>query len=144
MANRVVHFEIEAKDIKRATKFYQAAFGWDAQVQGEEYGGYVVVTSADPKDTTAGPGINGGIFPAGGKKQLNSYRCVIGVDNIDKAIKDVKAAGGKVEEHNMNDKGEDMGEKMEIPTIGTWAKCEDTEGNLFSLLQPSADMMAKP
>jgi predicted enzyme related to lactoylglutathione lyase len=42
----------------------------------------------------------------------------------------------------MSPDGKDMGEKMEIPGIGTWAKCVDTEENLFSLLQPSPDMTA--
>ncbi len=144
MPNRVVHFEIEAEDPKRASKFYSDAFGWTTQEQGDQYSGYIVVQSGpampDPKDW----GINGGIFKADGdKKLLNAFRCVIGVEDIDKAVADVKAAGGKVEGHILNDKGEDMGEKVEIPGIGTWAKCEDTEGNLFSVLQPSPDMTSK-
>lgn len=131
MANRIVHFEIEAQDKERATKFYEQAFGWKMQVSGPETGGYVVVitgTPNDPKD----PGINGGIFQGGEKKELNAYSCVIGVEDIDKAIADVKSAGGKV-----------LGEKMNIPTVGIYAKCEDTEGNRFTLLQPSPDMMPK-
>jgi len=37
MANRIVHFEIEAKDTKRASKFYHSAFGWkmDQQIPNE-------------------------------------------------------------------------------------------------------------
>ena len=93
----------------------------------------------NPKD----PGINGGIFPAdNGKKELNAYRCVIGVDDIDKAIKDVKAAGGKIQDI-IDPNGKNLGEKSDIPGIGIWAKCEDTEGNFFSLLQPSPDMPAQ-
>jgi predicted enzyme related to lactoylglutathione lyase len=37
----------------------------------------------------------------------------------------VKAAGGSL-----------MGDKMDIPTIGTFVRCKDTEGNIFTMLQP--------
>ena len=132
MANRVVHFEIEAKDSKRAQKFYSEAFGWKMEPQGEEYGNYVVATTGPPKEPM---GINGGIFQTmnGGDKKLNAYRCIIGVDDIEKAIKDVKASGGKI-----------IGEKPDdIKYVGLFIRCEDTEGNVFALLQPSLDMMPK-
>lgn len=130
MANRVVHFEIEAQDKERAKKFYSNAFGWEMEQMGDDMGNYVVVKTGDPKEPG---GINGGIFtsPAGGER-LNAYSCVISVENIDEAMKKVKSAGGQV-----------MGEKMDIPTVGTYVKCKDTEGNNFSLLQPSPDMMPK-
>ena len=139
MANRVVHFEIEALDKVRASKFYADAFGWDMQAQPEEYGGYVMAITGDPK---VPGGINGGLFQVG-KKELNAYSCVIAVDDIKKAIADVRSAGGKVNEHNMNDEGKDMGEIIDIPQVGLYAKCEDTEGNRFTLLQPSPDMTPK-
>jgi predicted enzyme related to lactoylglutathione lyase len=128
MANRVVHFEIEAKNKERAKKFYTDAFGWKMEQMGTEYGDYVVVTTGDPKDTM---GINGGIFQGGRKKELNAYSCVIGVENIHKAMDAVKAAGGKVL----------MKKPDDIPGVGLYVKCEDTEGNRFSILEPSSDMM---
>lgn len=129
MANRVVHFEIEAEDTNRAKKFYTDAFGWKMDEMGKDFGEYIVITTGDPKEPT---GINGGMFKKGGvKKEVNAYRCVISVDNVQKAMADVKAAGGKV----LSEKPDD------IPGIGLFAKCEDTEGNLFALLQPSPDMM---
>src|SRR5258708_6640780 len=140
MPNRVVHFEIEAKDKDKLQKFYADTFGWQMQVAGPEMGGYVVVTTgamADSKD----PGINGGIFQEQ-EKQLNAFSCVVGVEDIKKAVADVRSAGGKVFEHNMDGQGHDMGEIMDIPTVGLYAKCEDPEGNRFTLLQPSRDMMA--
>ncbi len=130
MANRVVHFEIEAQDLERAKKFYTDAFGWEMDQMGADMGNYVVVKTGDPKEPG---GINGGIFgaQAGGQK-LNAYSCVVAVENIDEAIEKVRAAGGKI-----------IGGKMDIPTVGTYVKCQDTEGNNFSLLQPSPDMPAK-
>jgi uncharacterized protein len=124
MANRVVHFEIEAADAQRARNFYAQAFGWQMQELGAEMGNYIVVTTGDQKQPG---GINGGIYPnsTGGAKELNAYSCVIGVDNIDQAIGNVKSAGGEV-----------IGDKMDIPTIGTFVRCKDTEGNIFTMLQP--------
>ena len=124
MPNRIVHFEIEASDRERAKNFYARAFGWQMQDTGPEMGNYLVVTTGDPKEPG---GINGGIYvpPSGGSKELNAYSCVVGVDNIDEAMRSVKSAGGQV-----------MGDKMDIPTVGTFARCKDTEGNIFTMLQP--------
>jgi predicted enzyme related to lactoylglutathione lyase len=124
MPNRVVHFEIEAADRARATNFYAKAFGWQLQQMGEEMGQYVVVVTGDPKEPG---GINGGIYgtPPGAGKEINAFSCVIGVDNVDQSIASVKSAGGEV-----------IGDKMDIPTIGTFIRCKDTEGNFFTMLQP--------
>lgn len=128
MSNRVVHFEIEAKDIKRASNFYSKVFGWEMQPQGEEYGNYIVAQSgpAMPSSDPKLQGINGGLFEVD-KKKLNAFRCIIGVDDINKAIEDVKEAGGKI----VGDKPDD------IPNVGIFQRCEDTEGNIFALLQPA-------
>lgn len=137
MANRIVHFEIEAKDRERAKKFYTDAFGWKMEQMGEEFGGYVSITTGPPipKDMSE-IGINGGMFE-NADKELNAFSCVVGVDDVKKAIADVRSAGGKVEEHNMTGEGKDMGEIMDIPGVGLYAKCTDTEGNRFTLLQPA-------
>ena len=55
------------------------------------------------------------------------------IQSIEKAMADVKAAGGKVHTEKPDN----------IPGIGIFAKCEETEKNLFSLLQPSPDMEPK-
>ena len=124
MPNRIVHFEVEATDRERAKRFYSQAFGWQMQQMGEDMGEYVVVTTGDPKEPG---GINGGIFasPPGSSKELNAYSCVVGVENIDQSMDKVKAAGGQL-----------LGEKMDIPTVGTFVRCKDTEGNIFTMLQP--------
>jgi predicted enzyme related to lactoylglutathione lyase len=124
MPNRIVHFEIEATDQQRAKNFYAQAFGWEMQQMGEDMGNYIVVVTGDPKEPG---GINGGIFrsPTGAQKELNAFSCVVGVDNIDQAMAKVKSAGGEL-----------LGDKMDIPTIGTFIRCKDTEGNIFTMLQP--------
>jgi predicted enzyme related to lactoylglutathione lyase len=128
MSNRVVHFEIQAKDLERAKKFYTDAFGWKMEQMGPDMMNYVVITTGDPKEPG---GINGGMVPAD-DKTWNAYSCVIGVDDIDKAMVDVKTAGGEV-----------LGEKTDIPTVGIYVSCKDSEGNFFSLLQPAPDMTAE-
>jgi len=124
MANRIVHFEIEATDRDRAKAFYSQAFGWQMEQMGEEMSSYVVVTTGDPKEPG---GINGGIFvpPSGASKELNAFSCVVAVDNIDQSMQGVKSAGGQL-----------LGGKMDIPGVGTFVRCKDTEGNIFTMLQP--------
>ena len=128
MGNRVVHFEIEAKDSKKLAEFYEKAFGWKLDIQGPEMGNYIVVTTGD------GPiGINGGIY-SDDPKQLNGFSCTIGVDDIEKAIADVEASGGKV--FDLEAMTGRPGKWTEIPSVGKYAKCEDPDGNKFTLLQP--------
>jgi predicted enzyme related to lactoylglutathione lyase len=38
--NRVVHFEIHAKDLDRMQRFYQSVFGWNIQDMGPAMGNY--------------------------------------------------------------------------------------------------------
>ena len=123
MPNRIVHFEIEAVDQERAKKFYSQAFGWQMQQMGPDMGNYVIVTTGDPNEPG---GINGGIMgpPTPMSKELNAFSCVVDVANIDEAVKNVRAAGGEV-----------LIEKMDIPGVGLYARCKDTEGNYFTMLQ---------
>lgn len=124
--NRVIHFEIQADDVKRATNFYEKVLGWKiAQMMKKEEGGmdYWGITTGE-----SGPGINGGLYqrPADGMKSY-LYDCTIEVPDIDAAIAAVKANGGTI-----------MKEKEEMPSIGFFARAKDTEGNYFGLMQPTA------
>ena len=115
--SRVMHFEIPANDLERAAGFYRKAFGWKI----EKWPGpmeYWMVTTG----TEGTPGINGGMM----KKQAPTTATTntIGVDSVDKAIDAVKSAGGKL-----------VMPKTPIPTVGYFAYLEDTEGNLFGVMQ---------
>lgn len=120
---RVVHFDLGAESPERAAKFYEVVFGWKAQKWG---GGpmdyWLVVTGPDGE-----PGINGGISRrrSGSEPVMNT----IGVPSVDEYIEKVKAGGGQV-----------VRPKGPIPGVGWFAQCQDTEGNLFGLMQtdPSA------
>ena len=129
--NPVVHFEMPARDNGRMAKFYEAAFGWQAQQLGPEMGDYVVVQTTEvgkdnfPKE----PGrINGGFFKRTAEDQVPSV--VIAVDDIRAAMKKVAAAGGKVIG------GQKPGEPDDIPGIGLYSAIIDTEGNRVGMLQP--------
>ena len=128
MPNRVVHFEIVATDLDRAKKFYTKAFGWKMDQMGQDMGNYTVVMTGDPKEPG---GINGGIFTYSDEMgdRTNAFMCVVAVDDVQQSMKDVTEAGGKT-----------FGEPMDIPCVGLYAKCQDTEGNFFTLLQPAPEM----
>ena len=120
--SRVIHFEIPASDPERASAFYQKVFGWKI----EKWPGpmeYWLVTTG-PEGT---PGINGGLMK---NTDVKTTTNTIGVDSVDTAIEAAKHAGGKL-----------VMPKTPIPGVGHFAYCEDTEGNLFGVMQ--ADKNAK-
>jgi len=87
--NIVIHFEIQADNVDRASKFYEKALGWKiAQVMKKEEGGmdYWEV------DTGEGPGISGGLYqrPAEESEKFYLYDCTILVDDIDKITEAVR------------------------------------------------------
>ena len=124
----VVHFEMPYKDRDRLAEFYRKAFGWKMRKLGKEMGGYVTAatTETDSDNMVKRPGIiNGGFFPKKRSSPAQHPSVVIAVDDIAKAMKKVRAAGGKV-----------PGEPVEIPGIGLYVSFTDTEGNRVSILQP--------
>ncbi len=125
--NPVVHFEMPFEDKKRLVKFYESAFGWRMQSLGEEMGQYVLATTTETDDEgPKRPGaINGGFFPKKPDWPAQQPSVVIAVDDINKSVTEVTAAGGKV-----------LDEPMEIPGVGQYVSFFDTEGNRVGMLQP--------
>jgi uncharacterized protein len=119
--SRVIHFEIPAAVPERAAAFYKQVFGWGIEKWPGPTEYWMVTTGAD-----GAPGINGGLL----KKQAPTTATTntIGVESVDKAIDAVKSAGGKL-----------VMPKTPIPTIGYFAYLEDTEGNLFGVMQSDAN-----
>lgn len=123
--NKVIHFEIQADDIERAKNFYEKAFGWEIKkAMSKEDGGmdYWMLITGEKE----APGINGGMYERPADRKIYTYDCTIAVEDIDQAMKNVKENGGQVTR-----------EKSEIPKIGWFASCKDTEGNKFALMQPT-------
>jgi predicted enzyme related to lactoylglutathione lyase len=128
--NRVVHFEIHAKDLDTMQKFYQEVFGWDIKDMGAQMGNYRLVDTGKDAPGTKWPGISGGLTPRMGGtpaegQPVNAYVCTISVDNVDMYIDKVQKAGGNL-----------ALAKMDVPGVGMLAYCKDPEGNIFGILQP--------
>ena len=115
--SRVIHFEIPAAEPDRAAAFYGKVFGWkfDKWPGPMEY--WMVTTGKEGE-----PGINGGMMKKPGG--ITSTTNTIGVDSVDDAVAAVLKAGGK-----------NIMPKTPIPTVGYFAYCEDTEGNVFGVMQ---------
>jgi predicted enzyme related to lactoylglutathione lyase len=120
MTLRVIHFEINADDPKRAVEFYEKVFGWKIG----KWGGpaaYWLISTGDEKQ----PGINGAIMERMDKATTIN---TIDVPSIDEYVKKVVKAGGK-----------QVSKKNTIPGIGYFAYCTDTEGNIFGIMQPNPE-----
>jgi predicted enzyme related to lactoylglutathione lyase len=117
---RVIHFEIPVDNPERASAFYKNAFGWKT----EKWPGpmdYWMVYTGDEKM----PGINGGIMK---RDDVKTTVNTLGVESVDDSIRAVTKAGGKL-----------VMPKTPIPGVGYFAYCEDTEGNLFGVMQSDTD-----
>jgi len=119
--SRVVHFEIPADNPERAAGFYKKAFGWKIERWPGPMEYWMVNTGPDGV-----PGINGGLMKKG---NVTTTTNTVGVESVDNAIAAITNAGGKL-----------IMPKTPIPTVGYFAYCQDTEGNLFGVMQsdPSA------
>ena len=129
--NGIIHFEIQAGDPERATKFYRDVFGWEIHewiipsVKMKDENRYWLVTTGPESE----PGINGGLVfrqgsaPAEGQP-VNAYVCTVEVNDLEKSMNNVLDAGGSI-----------TSPKMPIRGVGWWAKCKDTENNIFGILQ---------
>jgi len=120
----IVHFEIPAKDIKRAAAFYSKAFGWNiTQYPNFEYW-TLGTTPVDKNGMATTPGsINGGMGRKG-EMAPDAVTVTISVADIDAALATVKKLGGK-----------QSGKKMPVGDMGFSAYFEDTEGNIIGLFQ---------
>ena len=126
MTGKVVHFEIPAKDVKRASTFYKDVFGWwTMDMPGMDYmmlGGTKV---SDKGEFSESGSINGGMMKR--SKPFEHPIITIGVDDIDASLKAIEKKGGKTLR-----KKQDIGQNM-----GLTAYFTDTEGNLMGLYQRS-------
>jgi uncharacterized protein len=80
------------------------------------------VSTGDEKEK----GINGAISKRGesGMPDMNT----IGVPSLEEFVAKVQEGGGKVLQ------------KMPIPGVGYFATCQDTEGNIFGIIQEDANI----
>ncbi len=123
---RVIHFEIQVDDPGRAEAFYTAVFGWKVERAMEEPVEYWLFHTGEEGT----PGIDGAMMrrmgppPSGGDDPVVAYLCTISVHDVEASAEAVKANGGQ-----------QLMEPNEIPGIGRFCYCKDTEGNTFGILQ---------
>ena len=124
----VVHFEMPYDDRERMARFYAAAFAWRITMLGADMGNYALAATVESDENgPIRPGaINGGFYARNPQWPAQHPSVVIAVDDIDRSIEKVTAAGGRV-----------LGEPMEIPGVGRYVSFLDTEGNRVGVLQPS-------
>lgn len=114
---RVIHFEIPADDPERAVEFYKEVFGWEIEKWNGPFDYWLVKTGEDDQ-----PGINGAIMT---KMMGDQLRNTIAVESFDDFASKILTNGGK-----------SVIPKMTIPNIGTMGSFEDTEGNVFLIMEP--------
>jgi predicted enzyme related to lactoylglutathione lyase len=114
---KVIHFEINADNPKRAVEFYEKVFDWKIGKYGGPAEYWLVETGPEKK-----PGINGAIMERMDKETTIN---TVEVPSVDEYVKKIVKAGGK-----------QVSKKNAIPGIGYFAYCKDTEGNMFGIMQP--------
>jgi predicted enzyme related to lactoylglutathione lyase len=121
MPNNLMSFGITADDVSRALRFYEQVFEWRFEPWGPP--DFYLIHTGDEKD----PGVQGLLHkrrePVNGTG-MTGFECTIGVDNIDKIIRAVEAAGGKI-----------VMAKFQIPSVGTGFYFNDTEGNFVGAME---------
>ncbi len=123
---RVVHFEIHCGDLDRAERFYADALGWTIQRWERSPVDYRLVTTGAEGE----PGIDGALVAR--RDQADGDAVVawvntVQVDDLADTGRRIAAAGGR-----------QVVEDREIPGVGRLAYFDDTEGNRFGALEPSA------
>lgn len=115
----IIHFNISADDMLRAKNFYEKLFGWKIKKIADIPSEYYLIEALEK---TENKGIIGGLAKRDKtNKHITNY---IEVSNIDTAIKKIQELGGNI-----------IGAKSLISNIGYRVECEDTEGNIFGIIE---------
>lgn len=118
-----IHFEIHADDPERAIRFYSATFGWSIKRWDGPVEYWLVSTCEGESRDDGGIVRRRGERPAMGAA-TNAYVCTMAVDSLDAAMKRVNANGGII-----------VVPKTDVPGVGWLAYAQDTEGNIFGIMQ---------
>lgn len=118
--SRIVHFEVSADDVDRATRFYGEAFGWESQEWDGPTPYRFMITGSSDK-----PGIDGAVVGRDGEP--TPIVLTLEVDDLAATMAKIAKAGGTV-----------LDAGHPIPGLGSLGVVRDTEGNVFSVLQRAA------
>lgn len=118
MRATVSHFEIPARDLERAARFYREVFGWQVEPLPWEGHPYYKVRGAGSES------LGGGIVPAG--EGYDHPLLVIHVDGeLAICMEKIVEAGGTVEQP-----------PRPVGDFGRFARFRDSEGNLLGIWGP--------
>ena len=122
MPNSVDFFAINADDVPRARKFYEAVFGWRFEPWGPP-DFYLIQTDRQREGAVSGALQERRELVPGHK--MVGYECTIVIENIDQTLRAIETNGGRI-----------AAPKFHIPGVGTVAYFFDSEGNVAGLRQP--------
>jgi predicted enzyme related to lactoylglutathione lyase len=114
---RIIHFELNVKDIEKAIKFYENVFDWKFEKWEGPMDYWLIMTGDEAEQ-----GIDGGLGAA--EEDFPTIVNTVGVDDVDDVVKKVKANGGKV-----------LRPKHAVPGVGWLAYIQDAEGIVTGAMQ---------
>ena len=125
MEATVSHFEIPARDLERAARFYREVFGWTVEpVAWEGHPYYKVRGSAKPAEGGRA-GIDGGLLPADPGTPHPLLVVHVSGAPLETWLDRITAAGGIIDLPAAS-----------VGTMGVFARFRDPEGNLLGLWGP--------
>jgi uncharacterized protein len=124
MANNLGRFAINADDVPRARRFYEAVFGWRFEPWGPP--NFYLIETGKERVTPIGGLLQERRELIPGTRTIG-FECSIAVENIDQTVRAIEANGGKL-----------AMPKFQIPTVGTGVYFFDTEGNVVGAMQYEA------
>jgi predicted enzyme related to lactoylglutathione lyase len=121
MPNNLGRFAINADDVPRARDFYQKVFGWTFEPWGPP--NFYLIETGEERVRAVGGMLQERRELVTGAKVIG-FECTINVADLDATIRSIENNGGKL-----------VTPKFHIPTVGTVAYFQDTEGNVAGLMQ---------
>jgi predicted enzyme related to lactoylglutathione lyase len=125
MRATVSHFEIPARDLERAARFYREVFGW--RVEPLPWGGhpYFMIRGAGGEPSALGKeGIDGGLLPVEAGADHPLLVIHLSGASLDECLERIAAAGGRIDQP-----------AAPVGSLGSFARFRDPEGNLLGLWQ---------
>jgi predicted enzyme related to lactoylglutathione lyase len=115
--SRIVHFELNVKDIEKTKQFYESVFGWKIEKWEGPLDYWLIMTGDESQ-----PGIDGGLgFEEEG---LPNVVNTIDIKNIDSVIEKIEKNGGEI-----------IRPKHAIPGVGWMAYFKDVEGIITGIME---------
>jgi hypothetical protein len=122
MKATVSHFEIPARDLERAARFYREVFSWTIEPLPWEGHSYFKI-----RGSAGGPGregIDGGLLPAGSATEHPLLVIHLSGISLEDCLDRITAAGGRIDLP-----------AAPVGEMGFFARFRDPEGNLLGLWQ---------